>query len=151
MVSHKEAFWAPSLYHVYEWLTFWNWWPPKIKDFCGRFNNISCGQNSRICESAIGELFRIHSTMDRNHGTALNVAKSVNNYSTLSERQQEQKTFPLDIAECRGHRDTMQVGISSVLNPNATKTVQKSAAQQLLTWLFSKALQFRKELNLTVL
>ena len=49
----------PSLYHVYEWLIFWNWWPPEIKDVRGRLNDISCGRtleyvNQQLASYALG-------------------------------------------------------------------------------------------------
>ena len=47
----------------------------EIKNVRRRFNNISCWQNFRICESAVGKLCETHFSMDRKPWKALNVAK----------------------------------------------------------------------------
>ena len=63
--------------------------------------------------------------------------QSLNNYSTLLERQQKNISNILSGYPGVPGPSRYQVGISSALTLNATKTVQE---------LFSKALQFRQEL-----
>jgi len=50
--------------------------PLEIKDVRGRFNNISCWQNFRICESTVGKLFETHFIMDRKPRNGLECRKN---------------------------------------------------------------------------
>ena len=47
----------------------------------------------------------------------------------------------MDVRECQGHRDTTEVGISSALSLNATKTVQESTIEQPLTLFQGASIQ----------
>ena len=66
-----------SLYHVYEGLIFWNWWPPEIKDSTILVAGITLEYvnqqlATKYLESAI-------SSWIKNHGMALNAAKTESN------------------------------------------------------------------------
>jgi len=62
-----------------------------------------------------------------------NNVQSLNNYSTLSERQQQNISNILSEYPGVALPSGYQLGISSALTLNATKTVQESTTQQPLT------------------